>query len=150
MRFQHDFRLVRTSTALSSNPSLGADAPGTAADSLIGPLHAAAGSKTVITAGCSTSEQLLPLDAGGNIAVACQAAFLQGFSLVLRDIPKRSRAVALLVECLELCLGLPAGANLYYTPPGDSWTHPTMSTASTGVSANVQDAYAFRALSNCL
>jgi hypothetical protein len=33
--------------------------------------------------------------------------------------PKRSRAVAELVGALERQLGLPAGANLYYTPAGE-------------------------------
>eukprot|EP00775_Hariotina_reticulata_P002387 gene2387-2691_t len=63
-------------------------------------------------------EQLLQLDVDSNIAAACQSAFQQGFSLVLRDVAKRSRAVASLVDWLELGLGLPAGANLYFTPPG--------------------------------
>ncbi|KAF6260088.1 hypothetical protein COO60DRAFT_1637891 [Scenedesmus sp. NREL 46B-D3] len=48
-------------------------------------------------------------------SAACQDL---GFSLVLRDMPKRCRAVAELVGALEQQLGLPAGANLYYTPAG--------------------------------
>jgi hypothetical protein len=56
----------------------------------------------------------VPVDAAA-VAAACEA---QGFSLVLRDMPKRSRAVAALVGTLEKQLGLPAGANLYYTPAG--------------------------------
>jgi hypothetical protein len=63
-------------------------------------------------------EQLLalagPVDAAA-VAAACKGL---GFSLVLRDMPKRSRAVAALVGALEQQLGLPAGANLYYTPTG--------------------------------
>jgi hypothetical protein len=63
-------------------------------------------------------EQLLALDGpvdAAAVAAACQGL---GFSLVLRDMPKRSRAVAELVGALEQQLGLPAGANLYYTPAG--------------------------------
>lgn len=41
-----------------------------------------------------------------------------GFSLVLRDIPKRCLVVGRLAEALEGELGLPAGANLYLTPQG--------------------------------
>lgn len=56
-----------------------------------------------------------------SIAAACEMQPHNkgsGFSLVLRDVPKRVAAVAELVNSIEQQLGLPAGANLYYTPPG--------------------------------
>jgi hypothetical protein len=63
-------------------------------------------------------EQLLALDSPVNAAAVATACKGLGFSLVLRDMPKRSRVVAELVGALEEQLGLPAGANLYYTPTG--------------------------------
>lgn len=63
-------------------------------------------------------EQLLALDGPVDAAAVAAACEGRGFSLVLRDMPKRCRAVAALVGALEQQLGLPAGANLYYTPAG--------------------------------
>jgi hypothetical protein len=51
-------------------------------------------------------------------AASCLSAHQRGYTLVVRDMPARCLQVCLLAEALEQQLGLPAGANLYLTPPG--------------------------------
>lgn len=63
--------------------------------------------------------QELLLDLRGDVsAAALPPALASGFTLVLRDMPKRCFALAQICEALEVQLGLPAGANLYLTPAG--------------------------------
>ena len=69
-------------------------------------------------AGSSIPQEVLGTLPGALTAHSCLAACQSGFSLVLRDMPKRQWAVGLLVQQLEAQLGLPAGANLYLTPTG--------------------------------
>lgn len=87
------------------------------------------------------NEQLLAADGpitAEQVAAACGVSCEQepgiaglqqhqglGFSLVLRDVSQRIRAAARLVDSIEQQLGLPAGANLYYTPPGEDWDNTT-------------------------
>lgn len=52
-------------------------------------------------------------------AESCLAALHSGFTVVVRDMPKRCAAVGLLAEALEAQTGLHAGANLYITPAGE-------------------------------
>lgn len=64
-------------------------------------------------------KQEVLLELSGHVtAASCRVALQAGFSLVLRDIPKRCLVVGQLAEALEEELGLPAGANLYLTPEG--------------------------------
>lgn len=68
-------------------------------------------------------------EGAGVTASDCMDALQDGFSLVLRDTPKRHVALGLLIEALEQQLGLPAGANVYLTPPGMWRQHTHTQTA---------------------
>lgn len=63
-----------------------------------------------------------------SAAHSWRCAVEAGFSAVLRDAPRRCYHVSALTAALEAQLGLPAGANVYLTPPG-----------SQGLSAHVDD-----------
>jgi hypothetical protein len=74
----------------------------------------------VASAGSTRHEVLLDIS-GGVSAAAVPAALAAGFTVVLRDVPKRCWAVAQMAEMLEAQLGLPAGANMYLTPAGTEY-----------------------------
>jgi hypothetical protein len=65
------------------------------------------------------SREELYAHVGALRADSCLAALQSGFTVVVRDMPKRSAAVGLLTEVLETQTGLHAGANLYITPAGE-------------------------------
>eukprot|EP00879_Flechtneria_rotunda_P030617 GHRR01033276.1.p1 GENE.GHRR01033276.1~~GHRR01033276.1.p1 ORF type:complete len:370 (+),score=147.81 GHRR01033276.1:547-1656(+) len=85
-------------------------------------------SSIISTSTCAAVEHLFKNPSGMAATAASAAAALQrGYSLVVRDIAKRIGAVASLVDALEQQLGLPAGANLYLTPPGGLLKYPCVS-----------------------
>lgn len=108
LQCNHDLRLIRAAAGPSAASMPLADTVNSAE-----PTPA-----NVCTTSGTLTEQVLVLP-GSVSAADIQSAVSGGFSLVLKDMPKRSRAVAAIVDGLEKQLGLPAGANLYYTPAGD-------------------------------
>lgn len=70
-----------------------------------------------VSGSSTAAEQVLVLPGLATVS-DIKAAVAQGFSIVVRDMSKRNAAIARLVDDIELQLGLPAGANLYYTPQG--------------------------------
>lgn len=103
-----DLRIIKTQPSSPSGHPVASNSPTSNKPTGIGPVPAGAG-------------QELLWDHDGAISTdSCLAAMQSGFTIVLRDMPKRCAAAGALVDALEAQLGLPAGANLYLTPAGIS------------------------------
>lgn len=110
---------VQGSSTLASDP--GIRTPAAAGHSFV---NTNDGNGPPAAAGNTVSLSMFPGEelyapAGPLSAESCLQALQSGFTLVLRDMPKRCAAVGLLTEALETQMGLHAGANLYITPAGE-------------------------------
>lgn len=106
----NDLRIIKTQPTASPNPSTNHGMNSAQCSSPI------TTQQTDRSAG-RADEVLWGLE--GSVSTdSCVAALQAGFTIVLRDMPKRCPAVCALVDALEEQLGLPAGANLYLTPAG--------------------------------
>lgn len=134
----HDFRLIRTvSAAAAGEAAAGAEAAEAAAapappltvEQLLDPSVA---SRPPAYFASNVSANPVPHNqnhhhpdshkagsSSSSLPAACAAALQQGFTLALREASHRWWPAARLVEELEGLLGLPAGCNLYLTPPGE-------------------------------
>jgi hypothetical protein len=107
-----DLRLVRAVVGV------GAAAAGTTAAAQAAPSGSGSGSGSSGAEPAASEELLAAVPGGASAAEGCAAAHGEGYTSVLRDLPKRWWQAAQLVDAVEQQLGLPAGANLYLTPPG--------------------------------
>lgn len=128
LQANRDLRLIQTIT-LHSDPPTDAHSFATAASQTV---HSTATTNVHFTykdltdsdgsaaATSSHSREVTYACSSNPSAASCLEAISKGFTLVLRDMPKRCVMVLLLVEALETQLGIPSGANLYLSPPGAS------------------------------
>jgi hypothetical protein len=104
-----DLRIVKTQPSVAASPPFAGNSPDNKPNN--------------INPAVTGQEMLWGLH-GAVGTDSCLAAMQSGFTIVLRDMPKRCAAAGALVDALEAQLGLPAGANLYLTPSGMTWQQP--------------------------
>jgi hypothetical protein len=105
-----DLRIIKTQPSISASQPFTGNHPYSNKSTGINP--------------AGTDQELLWGLAGAVGIDSCLSAMQSGFTIVLRDMPKRCAPAGALVDALEAQLGLPAGANLYLTPSGMTWQHP--------------------------